>query len=306
MLFSYMKATQRFLRDSNVTWINPEDLIAYVNQARREVAMKTAAIRRVPPISGQILSVSITNVGSGYTAPTVSVNAPDFPSGYPPAPNGRQAVLDILETGGQILSVNVEDGGAGYFQPQITITDPTGIDAAATAELSPMNLLLAGQELYNFSDVDMSSFPGVGSIYSVRSVSILYSNYRYSLPCYSFSQYQAYIRQYPFQYQYVPTVCCQLGRGVAGSLLFYPLPSQTYQMEWDAYCLPSDLQTDEDFEALPEPWTDAVAYFAAHLAFLELQNANSARMMLDLFDRQVSRYSQATLPGRMTNPYGRV
>ncbi len=39
-LFSYARQVQRFLRDANQTLIDFQDIIDYVNQARREVAMR--------------------------------------------------------------------------------------------------------------------------------------------------------------------------------------------------------------------------------------------------------------------------
>ncbi len=70
-------------------------------------------------------------------------------------------------------------------------------------------------------------------------------------------------------------------------------------------CLPQDLTADESVEAIPDPWTDAVPYFATHLAFLELQNGNTARMYEDLFDKRMRQFGGYVLPGRVTNPYGR-
>lgn len=305
-LFDYMKSVQRLIRDAKQELIDPYDIITYVNEARREVATRTESIRILTPISGSIVTISVTAPGSGYTNPTISITPPDFPSGTLPFPNGAQATAGITQSGGQIISVDVTYGGAGYFQPVITINDPTGTGATAQAQLSLINQLNEGQEVYPFSKVDLSPFPGVGNIYMIKSVSIIYSNYRYSLPCYSFSTYQSMFRQYPFQYQWAPTVCAQFGRGTSGSFYMYPLPSQTFQLEWDAFCLPQDLTTDQDVEALPDPWGDAVQYYAAGKAFLELQNFNSARGMFMMFDQLVQRRSSAAEGGgRRVNPYGR-
>lgn len=305
MLNEYLKQCQRFIRDGRQTMISPADLTSYVNRARREVAIRTQSIRKLPPISGAIISADVPMGGSGYTNPTVVITAPDFPSGTLPYPGGAQATGVATMDNGAINGVQITFGGAGYFQPQITITDPTGSGAVATPNLSFINQLNQAQEEYPFSAVDLSMFPGVGSIYMIKSVSLIYSNYRYSLPCYSFSTYQAHIRQYPHQYQWVPTICAQRGQGTDGSFMMYPIPSQPYQLEFDAFCLPLDLKSDLDTEALPGPWTDAVPFYAAHLAYLELQNFNAARGYLDLFDRQLNRYSVAARPGRATNPYGR-
>jgi hypothetical protein len=304
-LNTYLKQTQRFLRDQSQQFLNPGDLIDYVNRARREIAMRAECLRVLTPISGSVVSVTVTAPGSGYTAPTVTISAPDFPSGTLPKPNGDQATALAIVQSGTIAAIDVQYGGYGYFQPQVTITDPTGTGATATATVSYINEIVQGQEVYPFSAVNLAAFPGVASIYMIKSVSLIYSNYRYSLPCYSFSTYQAMIRQYPFQYQWVSTFCAQYGQGTNGSFYMYPLPSQTYQLEWDCFCLPSDLITDLSAEALPAPWTEAVPYFAAHLAYLELQNFNFAKGYLDLFDQFMHRYSAYARPGRVTNPYGR-
>lgn len=305
-LNKYLQQVQRFTRDANQQFLNPEDLVDYINQARREVAMRAQAIPILTLISGAIVSGFIENGGSDYTNPSAVISPPDSPSGMLPSPNGAQATATVTQTGGVITDIQIAFGGAGYFQPTVTITDPTGSGAEIRLTTTVNNTLNLGQEVYPFSGIDVSQFPGVQSIYTVRSVSIIYLNYRYSLPIYSFSTYQSQIRQYvASQYLYVPTFGAQLGRGTGGTFFLYPPPSQTFQMEFQAYCLPQDLITDADYEAIPDPWGDLVPYFAAHLAFLELQNMNSARGMLELFDMRMQRFGGYALPGRAVNPYGR-
>lgn len=311
-LFTYMRQVQRFVRDAKQEMIDPDDIIDYVNRARREVAYRTQCLRTLTPISGQIMEITVTNPGSGYTNPVVRITPPDFPSGQPPYANGAQATAVATEFGGTIAGINMTFGGYGYWQPIVTITDEIGSGSGpgtgATATVSKMsfiNQLNQGQEVYSFRDIDLTLFPGVEAVYMIKSVSLLYSNYRYSLPCYSFSTYQAMIRQYPFQYQYVPVFCAQYGQGTQGSFYMYPLPSEQYQIEFDCLCIPSDLTTDNDVEALPQPWTEAVPYWAAYLAFSELQNLNTARFYDEKFEKQLNIYSTAARPGRITNPYGR-
>lgn len=306
MLFKYMEAVQRFLRDSKQDLLDPQDIVDHINTARREVAMRAQCIRRLTPISGAVISATVTAEGSGYTDPTVTISAPDFPSGFLPFPQGDQATANAIVIGGSISAVDIQYGGSGYWQPTLTIEDPTGTGAAATASVSFVNQVNEGQESYPFADVDVSMWPGVKSIYYVISASIMFSNYRYSIAIYSFSTYQARVRQFPsFQYQYVPCFGSQYGQGTDGSFFLYPVPSQPYQIEFDALCLPSDLIGDDDYEAIPEPWQDAVKYFASHLCFLDIQSHNNARLYLELFDQFMHRYGAYARPGRMVNPYGR-
>lgn len=305
-LNDYMQDVQRLLREAKQSLSNPDDLKVYINRARREVAMRSQAIRLLTPISGSVITCTVTDGGTGYSdTPTLTISEPDFPSGGVVDPNGEQATASAIVQDGVIVAINITYGGAGYFQPTITIEDDTGVDAAATLEISAINILNAGQEQYKFSDIDLSAFPGVESIYFVRGVSVIYSNYRYSLPCYPFTVYQAYVRQYPNQYQYVPTFCSQFGQGVGGSFFFYPLPSQTYQIEFDCQCIPTDLIDNRSYEAIPAPWTDAVAYFAAHFAMMELQNYNAAKFFLEMYEKFAQRYSDYARAGRVINPYGR-
>lgn len=304
-LFDYLKQLQRFLRDAKQEFSNPADLIVYVNRARREVALRTQCIRALTPISGSVKTCTVLTPGSGYTNPTVVITSSDFPSGYGPSPNGRQATANAIVQGGAIAAVDIQDGGSGYFQPQVSITDPTGTGFTGSLSVSPSNNLHLGQERYPLSSFDFSGNPGVGSAYYVRSIAIIYSNYRYVIPIYAFSVYQAYIRQYPFQYQYVPTFASQFQQGVNSDLFLYPLPSQTYQFEVDCLCLPQDMIDNRSVEAIPDPWTDAVPFYAAHLAYLELQDFNRAQGYLAMYEKFAQNFSNFTRIGRMVNPYGR-
>lgn len=303
-LFTYMQQTQRFMRDQRQELLNPGDLVSYINRARREIAMRSQSIRMLTPISGSIASVSITAVGSGYTGATLALSAPDFPSGGVTNPTGLQATVSLTVASGTVSAATITQVGAGYFSPTYSVTG-NGTGATVSLTVGGVNKLVAGQEQYNFSSVSVASLPGADVIHMIRSLSILYSNFRYSLPLYPFSEYQAKIRNYPFQYQWVPAFASQFGQGASGSFFVYPIPSQAYQIEFDCSIIPADLTTDLSTEALPSPWVEAVPYFAAHLSFLELQNYNAAKFYLDLFDQFVNRYGTYARPGRVSNIYGR-
>jgi hypothetical protein len=304
-LFDYQKQLQRFTRDGKQELLNPNDLISYINRARREIAMRCQCVRILTPIAGAVVSATVLTPGSGYTHPVAGVSAPDFPSGLPPFPNGAQATATPISIGGQISSVLINFGGSGYFQPTLSIMDPTGTGATAALKTSPVNALIQGQEVYQFSSVDLTQNPGAGQVYAVKSISILYSNYRYSLPVYAFSVYQAKVRSFPFQYQYVPAFASQYGQGTSGSFYVYPIPSQVYQYELDCFVIPQDLIDDQSVEIIPAPWTDAVPYFAAALAYEELQNLNAAQYYHTKYDEFAIRYSNYARIGRAVNPVGR-
>jgi hypothetical protein len=305
-LFHHLQMTQQFLGDQNQQRLEPDNLRQYINRARRKVASQCQCVRIKSSISGQILQWNVVSGGFNYSpTPVCVITPPDFPSGEAPFPNGDQAFATATVEGGVITSIQNNYGGHGYYQPIMTITDPTGSGAFVSPTVSFVMTLNRGQEVYRFTDVDLSEFAGVKSIYGVRSVSIIYANYRYSLPMYSFSTYQSMIRQYPFQYQYVPTFCSQYGQGGNGSIYVYPLPSQTYQMEWDMQCLPQDLLDDQSVEIIQPPWDELPPYFAAHLAYAQIQNLNASKYYLELYNQMAKEYSGEARIGRIVNPYGR-
>jgi hypothetical protein len=305
-LNTYLKDVQRLAHDQRQENLNPENLMSFINTARREVAMRAQCVRVLTNSSGSVISGSITAGGSGYTsAPTLAITAPDFPSGVPPFPNGAQATGLATISGGAVNSLNITYGGSGYFQPQAAFTGGGGTGATAALQISPINVLTQGKEVYQYSDIDTTFVPGAGAVYYIRGVSIIYSNYRYSLPMYSFSTYQALIRNYTQNYQYVPAFASQFGQGTAGSLYLFPLPSQAFQWEADCLCLPQDLITDLSVEIIPDPWVDAVKYMTLALAYASLQNFNVAKMYEESFDKYLLRYSQYARIGRAVNPYGR-
>jgi hypothetical protein len=97
----------------------------------------------------------------------------------------------------------------------------------------------------------------------------------------------------------------QYGQGTSGSFFVYPLPSATFQYELDCFCLPSDMLSDQDNEAIPDPWTDAVPYLASAYGMASIQNYNASKFYQNWFDEFMNRYSHYARPGRMINPYGR-
>ena len=168
-LFEYLEQTQRFIRDAKQDFIDPQNIITYINRARREVAMKCQCIRVLTPISGSIIGWTVTNGGTGYSSsPTVTVSSPDFPSGRLPYPNGSQATAQAVVQNGVIVAIESAYGGYGYYQPIITITDSTGKGATATPQMSFINQLNQAQEVYDFSNIDVSQFPGCRSMRPLR------------------------------------------------------------------------------------------------------------------------------------------
>ena len=120
-LFTYAQQVRRLVADPTFKLIQEQDLYFYINQARRETAMRAECVRYLPPTSGAITSYSIVTPGVSYTSPTITLSPPDYPPGTPQYANGLQATATATVTGGTISAVNADSYDAGT-----SVKDPRG------------------------------------------------------------------------------------------------------------------------------------------------------------------------------------
>ncbi len=77
-----------------------------------------------PLPAGTITGFTVTDGGSGYTAPTVIITDP-----------ACSATATATVTGGMVTAVTLATGGSGCIAPQVMITDATGTGALASATI---------------------------------------------------------------------------------------------------------------------------------------------------------------------------
>jgi len=84
--------------------------------------------------NGSIDQIVVTNGGSGYTRPIITITDP----------NGVAATaFATINPGGEIDSIDIISGGIGYTHPTVVFTDPYGIGAAATATTDINGVIVA-------------------------------------------------------------------------------------------------------------------------------------------------------------------
>lgn len=155
---------------------------------------------------------------------------------------------------------------------------------------------VANQEVYTFSSANSVLPTGVQSILGCLNISYSWGTMRPTLRHCSWSDFQAYLRSYSVGLTGYPTVWCQYSQGVSGSVYLWPVPSQINSMEWDCYCLPIALASDSDTESIPEPWQDAVKFYAAYLAYANSQRTEDANRMYSLFENYMARARSQSSP----------
>ncbi len=96
-----------------------------------------------------------------------------------------------------------------------------------------------------------------------------------------------------------PQIWSQYGQGSTGSFYLDPPPDFEYAITADCVCLPIALVDDTTIEAIPPLWQDAVAYFAAYLAYLSSQSAArqaDALKMIEIYSEFVNRARKFATP----------
>jgi len=154
------------------------------------------------------------------------------------------------------------------------------------------NQTVANQEVYSFSTVNtliQATSPGVQGIIGVITIAVNQGAVKPVLQQCAWSDFQAQLRSYNTGLTGWPTTWAQYGQGTLGSVYVWPKPSAAYPMDWDCYCLPIDLQSESSVEAIPYPWTDAVPYFAAYLAYSNAQRPADADRMYAQYEKFMTR-----------------
>lgn len=300
-LSEYIQAVRDTLRDPNANFYSNTDLTRWINRARKQVAKVGECVRILPPSTAQVSSLTITSGGSDYVAtPTVTIGAPD-----------GAALVNATATatagigGGAVTSLTVTSGGAGYVEtPEVTI-EGVGTDASAMAILTPRIATVANQEKYTFASLNsviQALTPGAGDILGIQSVSVSQGAMKPTLEYMPFTAFQAYLRSYPYLRTW-PTVWSQYGQGTLGSFYVYPVPVQVTQMDVDCFCSVADLSVSQTVDLIPDPWGEAVIFYAAHLAYLFGQRKDDARNMMEAYMAKMGEARVSTDRARIPSLY---
>lgn len=174
---------------------------------------------------------------------------------------------------------------------------------------------LQGVEKYSFSyalPFLKQTTQGVRGILDIDNIAVSWGGIRPVLNWMEWSDLQGYCRSYNVGTFSYPFVWSSFGAGNKGQFWLFPIPTITTgdlfpggqgEIELDCTCLPNPLYTDNDYEALPDPFTEAVCFYAAKLAFLGSGRYASAAVMDALFNEQLGIDNSAVLRGRVPSMY---
>lgn len=145
----------------------------------------------------------------------------------------------------------------------------------------------ADQRAYSFEDIDVgvSSATGIQGVLHVRRINRVSGDGELYLTPRAWEWFDQYCLNDPVPLQgelgqRVPETWAQYGQGgqapngttvQSGSFYLNPVPDSDYALRCDCVCYPIDLADDNDAEAIPFMFTDAVPFFAAYYALLGSQ-----------------------------------
>lgn len=175
---------------------------------------------------------------------------------------------------------------------------------------------LVGVEKYSYGYANpflTANNQGYRAVVDVIDCAVSWGGNRPCLNWMPWEDLQAYARSYNVGVFSYPFLWSSSGSGTKGQVWLFPVPQIAQaanaqpgaqgEMEWDTTCLPSYLYSNNDYEALPESVTDAVPYFAAHLAFLGSQRFAMAATMLSLFNEKLGIDNTASDRGKSDSYY---
>lgn len=145
---------QRFGKPNDGTamsFFSAANFLSYSNNILVVRADTTAQRNAVATPTGSV-SVTLVDGGSGYTAPVVTISAPQDAGGV-------QATATATVEAGVITEIVVTNPGTGYTSATVTITDDDGVDADADATVA-----VGGVKINNINAYETTYDGGAGVV----------------------------------------------------------------------------------------------------------------------------------------------
>jgi hypothetical protein len=161
-------------------------------------------------------------------------------------------------------------------------------------------------EVYSFDFANQylrKTTQGIKGIIDVLDLAISWGAERPTMTWYPWDMLQALARSYNSGVTSYPLAWARQADGDRGQVYLFPVPSVICEMEWDCICVPSDLNTNDDFDALPGIFHDSVAHFAAAMAFASSGRYQDAEYNFAKFSEQSGIARKSAAIGTVPNYY---
>lgn len=222
----------------------------------------------------------------------------------------RTACIERLVTGQSGFGASAQPGVAvpGGMQPG-AVPNPYPAGTVSGAAVNALQTI-PGQERYPFvgffNPFLQQMYAGVDTIVDAESLAVNWGgSVRPSVAWLSWENFQAYCRAYATLVTSYPYYWTVYNPGASGEIWMFPAPSTTGDIELNACCLPKRIYTDDDVEAIPDEFRDAIKFGAACLSFFPYR-LGEAKAMNDAYLDVIGVDAVARDRGKVPNFYAPV
>ena len=185
----------------------------------------------------------------------------------------------------------------------------SAVPGGAIAGIAPTSLFYttAGQEVYPFAFANQTAVAqnrGTRGVCDVNNVAVSWGGALRPVQNWMpWDQLQAYARSYNVGVFSYPFCWATSGTGLNNQVWLWPAPSISSEMEWDCSMMPAPIYTNDDYDAIPDPFNAAVKFWAANLAFQSsFRNAQADDMRRQYWE-QVRSVASASNRGNVPDYY---
>lgn len=220
----------------------------------------------------------------------------------------RTGCIRRLITGQSAFGASAQPGSfvPGAAQPgALPNAFPSGI--IANAAVSNMQVII-GVERYPFrgffNPYAAQQYAGIKGIVDVIDLAVNWGGaVRPALAWMPWEDLQAYARSYAVLLERYPYYWSVMNDGEEGEVWLFPTPSFPGDIEVDAFCVPTDIYSDDDFDSVPDGFSNAVKYYAAMMIYLTSQRFAQAQVMQGVLQEQLGVSVTQANRGKTSNYY---
>ena len=265
----YINDTKQLLGDTYGSFYSAAQLLRWINESRRQCAMRTGCVRRL--ITGQAAFGASAQPGS-------AIPGAMQPGGLPPT----------------LLSSAQRGASGGDFNSDFNADFSGGSSSTSGATLVASNqqlMTIPGVERYPyvgfFNPVLKAQHAGCDKVLDAIDLAVSWGTTRPSMRYLPWDEFQAFCRSYSVLNTSYPIVWSIDNDGSQGAIWLFPIPSVAAEMELDCFASPSPLNTDDDFDVIPDGFDDAIKFMAAGLIYLSSKRYTDAQIMENLFSSEL-------------------
>ena len=169
---------------------------------------------------------------------------------------------------------------------------------------------IPGVEMYPYDYANpylQAQNAGVSKIIDVLDISVSWGATRPTIKWMPWVDAQAFCRSYNVGVTSYPFVWSCQGDGTRGKVFLFPVPSVggnlNGEMEWDTICIPSDLNSNNDYDAIPDSFQDAIKFRAVALALMASFRFTEAQVHTQMFLNELGVDRAAAKRGAVSDYY---